>query len=85
MKLPPDHAIVCRVRPLADGEMLIELLVPRDTGLDLCTKHPRPVYFDGGECPCCELMREHAQWKVSRVNKEQAQKEFLLLTDEVEG
>ena len=83
MKFPPDHAIVCRVWPLVDGEMLIEPLVPRGTEVDLCTKHPHPVYFDGGECPCCEIMNEHSQWKVSRVSKEQAQKEFLALTDEL--
>jgi len=25
---------------------------------EVCYRHPRPVFYDGEECPCCELIRE---------------------------
>ena len=68
-----------QIKTSEDKAYVLEPIVPRN-GLSACRIHLRPVYFDSGECPCCELMREHRDGKLQTVSKEQAAKEFLALT-----
>ena len=37
--------------------------------LKLCRRHPRKVYFDGPECPCCRLMAERFAGQVRELDK----------------
>ena len=44
-------------------ELLAEA-IREEKSLQVCAKHARTVYYDGKECPCCQILKEYRlSWK----------------------
>jgi hypothetical protein len=56
-----DVAIVARLKRSFwySDRKFYELEPIQETGpLKICDKHPQPVWFEGEQCPCCQIIAE---------------------------
>ena len=39
-------------------ELLILAILEESYGIKVCFAHPKPVHYDGRQCPCCQMEKE---------------------------